>query len=286
MSLSSASLTPEQLEQFNLRFGGIARLYGQDGLSLFSRSHVCVVGIGGVGSWVAEALARSAIGEITLIDMDDVCVTNINRQLHALTDTVGELKTEVMAERIKAINPFCKVNIVDDFITLDNLREHITKDMAYVVDAIDSVKEKAGLIAFCQRQKIPVVTVGGAGGQTDPTQIQVTDLSKTSHDPLAAKVRSMLRRHYGYSKSGRRFAVECVFSTEQLVYPKPDGSVCESKYIADGQTRLDCSGGFGACTQVTATFGFVAVSRVLKKMLERHARHQAASAKALEGAKA
>ncbi len=254
---------------FENRFGGSQRLYGQAAVELFRQSHVCVIGIGGVGSWVVEALARTAIGKITLIDLDDICITNTNRQIHALDGNIGASKVEAMAERVKLINPECQVELVEDFITRDNIPELITNDFDYVVDAIDSVKEKAALIAHCNRRKIPIVTVGGAGGQTDPTRVEVGDLSKTSQDPLAAKVRSFLRRHYGFSKSGRRFAVECVYSSEQLVYPQADGSVCQQKSSMDGNTRLDCSGGFGAATVVTATFGFVAVSRVLKKLVER-----------------
>ncbi|RTE66458.1 tRNA cyclic N6-threonylcarbamoyladenosine(37) synthase TcdA [Amphritea opalescens] len=259
-------------DTFNQRFGGTQRLYGVAGVELFRKANICVIGIGGVGSWAAEALARSAIGQITLIDLDDICITNTNRQIHTLNTTIGEPKTEAMAERIRLINPECRVEIVDDFITLENIPELIGEQFDYVIDCIDSVKEKAALIAHCKRRKIPVITVGGAGGQTDPTQINIADLSKTHHDPLAAKTRSLLRRYYNFSKSGRRFAVDCVYSTEQLVYPQPDGSVCQMKTVADGNTRLDCSGGFGASTCVTATFGFVAVSRVLKKMLERAAR--------------
>ncbi|MGB0467652.1 MAG: tRNA cyclic N6-threonylcarbamoyladenosine(37) synthase TcdA [Pontibacterium sp.] len=254
---------------FENRFGGSRRLYGHDAVSLYQKSHVCVIGIGGVGSWVAEALARTAIGQITLIDLDDICITNTNRQIHALDGNIGQSKVDVMAQRVRLINPACQVNEIEDFITRDNIPELITDEFDYVVDAIDSVKEKAALIAHCNRRKIPVITVGGAGGQTDPTRVDVTDLSKTAQDPLAAKVRSYLRRHYGFSKSGRRFAVECVYSSEQLVYPQPDGSVCQQKILVDGNTRLDCAGGFGAATCVTATFGFVAVSRVLKKLVER-----------------
>ena len=151
------------------RFGGIARLYGQRALGSFSQAKVCVVGIGGVGSWAAEALARAGINQITLIDMDDICITNTNRQIHAMQGTVGRLKTEVMAERIRAINPDCEVIEVDDFVTADNLGEHIKREFDYVVDAIDSVKAKVALIAFCKRNKIPVIVAGGAGGQMDPT---------------------------------------------------------------------------------------------------------------------
>lgn len=254
---------------FENRFGGIQRLYGDVALDKFRAAHVCVVGIGGVGSWVAEALARSGIGEITLIDMDDVCETNINRQIHALDGTVGLSKIAVMAERIRLINPECIVNEESVFITRDNTSDLITDSMDYVVDAIDSVKDKAALLAHCRRNKIPVVSVGGAGGQVDPTMIEVIDLSKTQNDPLAAKVRSFLRRHYGFSKSGKKFGVECVYSKEQLKYPQPDGSVCAAKVISDGQTRLDCDGGFGAATVVTSTFGMFAASRVLIKLSQK-----------------
>lgn len=262
-------------DAFENRFGGSRRLYGVDAVELFRRSHVCVIGIGGVGSWVAEALARTAIGRITLIDLDDICVTNTNRQIHALGDSVGRSKVEVMAERIQAINPDCAVQPIEEFVTRDNIAELISDEYDYVVDAIDSMREKAALIAHCRRRKIPLITIGGAGGQVDPTRIQVADLSRTSQDPLAAKVRSVLRRDYGFSKNSK-FGIECVYSTEQLVYPQPDGSVCQQKTLTDGNTRLDCSGGFGASVCVTATFGFVAVSRLLQKMVEREARRQAA----------
>lgn len=148
------------------RFGGTARLYGQPALQLFADAHICVVGIGGVGSWAAEALARTGIGAITLIDMDDVCVTNTNRQIHALKETVGQAKTDVMAERILAINPECKVTCVDDFITPDNTAELMSAGFTYVIDAIDSVRPKAALLAWCRRNKIPLVTTGEPVGRS------------------------------------------------------------------------------------------------------------------------
>lgn len=171
------------------RFAGIGRLYGTQALARLAASHVVVVGIGGVGSWVAEALARTGIGRISLIDMDEVCVSNVNRQLHALDGQVGRPKVEVMAERLRAISPECEVRAVMDFVTPNNLAELITDDINCVVDCIDSVNAKVALIAWCRRRKIPVITTGGAGGQIDPTQITVADLSKTVNDPLAAKAR-------------------------------------------------------------------------------------------------
>ncbi|WP_313757681.1 tRNA cyclic N6-threonylcarbamoyladenosine(37) synthase TcdA [Atlantibacter hermannii] len=260
-------------DAWRIRFGGTARLYGQQALQVFADAHVCVVGIGGVGSWAAEALARTGIGAITLIDMDDVCVTNTNRQIHALRDTVGQAKADVMAERLRQINPECRVTVIDDFVTADNVAAMLSQGFSYVIDAIDSVRPKAALIAYCRRNKIPLVTTGGAGGQIDPTQIQVTDLAKTIQDPLAAKLRERLKSDFGVVKNSKgKLGVDCVFSTEALVYPQADGSVCAAKSTAEGPKRMDCASGFGAATMVTATFGFVAVSHALKKMLAKAAR--------------
>jgi tRNA A37 threonylcarbamoyladenosine dehydratase len=257
-------------EQYDQRFGGTRRLYGHSEVEVLRASHVCVVGIGGVGSWAVEALARTGIGELTLIDMDDVCVTNINRQIHALNGTVGKSKIEVMAERVRLINPECKLHLIDDFISPDNLQEYISREFDYVLDAIDSVKAKAALLAYCRSNKIKVVTTGGAGGQVDPTQIQVADLTKTIQDPLAKKIKDTLRRHHNFPKNPqRKFGIECVFSTEQLKYPQADGTVCVAKSTAEGPKRMDCASGFGAATVVTATFGFVAVSRVVEKLILR-----------------
>jgi tRNA A37 threonylcarbamoyladenosine dehydratase len=250
------------------RFAGIARLYGIEGLARLRAAHVAVVGIGGVGSWAAEAMARSGVGEISLFDMDDVCVSNSNRQLHALSGTIGQPKVEVMAERILAINPDCIVHAVADFVTRDTMAECITPDMDFVIDCIDSVNAKAALISWCKRRKIQMVTTGGAGGQIDPTLIQIADLNRTFNDPLASKVRSTLRRDYGFSRTpNRHYSVPCVFSSEQLRYPKPDGSIClEKKFVGEG-VKLDCAGGFGAVMMVTATFGMVAATRAVDKLV-------------------
>ncbi|RMS23305.1 Thiazole biosynthesis adenylyltransferase ThiF [Pseudomonas syringae pv. aceris] len=250
------------------RFAGIARLYGIEGLARLRAAHVAVVGIGGVGSWAAEAMARSGVGEISLFDMDDVCVSNSNRQLHALSGTIGQPKVEVMAERIRAINPDCIVHAVADFVTRDTMAECITPDMDFVIDCIDSVNAKAALISWCKRRKIQMVTTGGAGGQIDPTLIQIADLNRTFNDPLASKVRSTLRRDYGFSRTpNRHYSVPCVFSSEQLRYPKPDGSIClEKKFVGEG-VKLDCAGGFGAVMMVTATFGMVAATRAVDKLV-------------------
>ncbi|MEH8020924.1 tRNA cyclic N6-threonylcarbamoyladenosine(37) synthase TcdA [Rheinheimera metallidurans] len=255
------------MSDYLLRFAGIARLYGVNALEIFRQAHVVVIGIGGVGSWAAEALARSGVGEITLIDLDDVCISNINRQLHALTNTIGQDKVAVMAERILAINPECKINQVTDFIDADNMASLLVGNISYVLDAIDSVRAKVALIAYCKRNKIPLITTGGAGGQLDPTQIQLADLSQAYNDPLLAKVRNALRRDHNFTRNTkRRFGVDCVFSTEQLKYPQADGSVCQQKPEMNGSMRLDCSGGFGAASVVTASFGLAAVSKLLVKL--------------------
>lgn len=250
------------------RFAGVARLYGDDGLQRLKLAHVAVVGIGGVGSWAAEALARSGVGEITLFDLDDVCVSNTNRQAHALEGQVGRPKVEVMAERLRAINPACTVHAVADFVTRETMAEYITEGLDCVIDCIDSVMAKAALIAWCKRRKIAIVTTGGAGGQIDPTQIQVGDLNKTFNDPLASRVRSTLRRDYNFSRNvSRNYGVPCVFSSEQLRYPKGDGSVCLQKSFVGEGVRLDCSGGFGAVMMVTATFAMVAASKAVEKLV-------------------
>ncbi len=254
---------------FERRFGGIARLYGTAALERFRRAHVCVIGIGGVGTWVVEALARSGIGQLTLIDLDDICVSNTNRQLPAMSGLFGQMKVAAMKERVLAINPECVVNTIEDFVAEDNLEAMLGQGYDYVVDAIDSVKTKAAIIHWCRRRKIPLMVTGGAGGQTDPTQIKIDDLSRTTQDPLAAKVRNILRKDYGFPKPGKKFGVDCVYSTEALVYPQADGSVCGTKPEAgESPVRLDCEGGFGAVTPVTGTFGFVAASRVLRKLAD------------------
>lgn len=252
------------------RFGGIARLYGREGLVLFAHAHVCVAGIGGVGSWAAEALVRSGIGQITLIDMDDVCISNTNRQIHALQGNIGQGKTAVMAQRLAQINPECQIHQVDDFVNVENVTRLITPELHYVIDAIDSVRPKAAMIMHCRSNKIPLITIGGAGGRRDVTQIQIADLAKTVQDPLAAKLRERLKQEYRLVKNSKgKLGVDCVFSSEQAVYPQADGSVCHTKSGSDGAMRMDCAAGFGAVTMVTASFGFVAVAHVLKKILAR-----------------
>ncbi|RUO80331.1 tRNA cyclic N6-threonylcarbamoyladenosine(37) synthase TcdA [Idiomarina tyrosinivorans] len=251
------------------RFGGIARVYGEAVLSTFNNAHVAVAGLGGVGSWAVEALARSGVGSLTLIDLDDICTTNINRQLPALDSTIGQLKTEVLAARVQDINPHCQVHVVDDFLLPENFTEYLT-GVDIVLDAIDSVKTKAALVAWCKRQKLSLVTCGGAGGQIDPQAIRCADLAKAKQDPLLAKVRSMLRRDYGFSRNPKRkWGVDAVYSEEQLRYPlasgEQQGKVTYAK-PGSGSMRMDCSSGFGASMVVTCSFAMMATSLVLKRL--------------------
>jgi len=249
------------------RFGGVRRLYGVSAYELYTQARICVVGIGGVGTWAAEALARSGIGHITLIDMDDVCITNTNRQIHALDGNVGRSKVDAMAERIKLINPHCQVNAIEDFVTPENVAELLGNQYDYVIDAIDSLKPKAAMVAWCRRNKVKIITIGGAGGQIDPTRVMIADLSRTERDPLAAKLRNFLRRHNNFPKNTkRRFEVECVFSTEQLRYHHKDGTISLERPDWGANAKLGCDSGFGSSTVVTATFGLVAAGRVLEKL--------------------
>lgn len=248
------------------RFSGVERVYGAQEFARFQQHHVAVIGLGGVGSWAVEALARSGVGGITLIDLDDVCLTNINRQLPALTSTVGQLKTEVLAQRVRDIHPKCQVRVIDDFLAAENLDDYLGQPVTAVLDAIDSVPVKAALIAWCKRRKLPLVTCGGAGGQVDPGQVTSADLAKATQDPLLAKVRSMLRRDYNFSRNpSRNFGVKAVYSTEQLRYPVGDGSWSHAKPGA-GSMRMDCSTGFGAAMPVTCTFAMQAVALLLEKL--------------------
>lgn len=261
--MTNADITEDQA----FRFGGIARLYGERALNGFLRSHVVVVGIGGVGSWAAEALARSGVGEVTLIDLDDVCVSNINRQVLALQTSVGQMKVDVMAERLKQINPAIKVHTEHAFLGPKNIAELLPLSVSYVFDATDSVKAKTEMAVFCKRNKLPLICSGGAGGQTDPTQIQIADMARTTQDPLLAKIRNNLRRHHNYSRNQKRkFGIDCIFSTEQLKYAQADGSVCASKPEGGGPAKLDCASGFGAVTVVTSVFAMIGVSRILEKL--------------------
>ncbi|MEW8014139.1 MAG: tRNA threonylcarbamoyladenosine dehydratase [Candidatus Sedimenticola endophacoides] len=247
------------------RFGGIQRLYGAAGFERLQRAHVCVIGIGGVGSWAAEALARSAIGEITLVDLDHVAESNTNRQIQAVEGNYGKAKVDAMAERVLSINPLCRVNRVEAFIAPDNLpRLLLDRGYDHLIDCIDSFRVKAALIAFCRRNRLRVITTGGAGGKRDPLAIRRADLSRTEQDTLLARTRRLLRREYGFSRNPRRrFDIPCLYSPEQPVFPDASGGVCHAGGVGD--SGLNC-GGYGSVTSVTAAFGLAAVSYVLARL--------------------
>lgn len=247
-------------------FSAVGRVYGQSGLERLRSAHVCVAGIGGVGSWAVEALARTGVGKITLIDHDDVSISNINRQVHSDAATIDRSKVEVMAERVALIDSACECHAIDDMLVTKNIEKYIGSQFDYVIDAIDSVSFKAALINFCKRNKIPVIMTGGAGGRTDPSKIAIIDLSKTWNDALAANVRKRLRNTYGWNKKiGKRLGVDCVFSSQQPLYPQADGTIGQQKTSVAGAT-LDCNSGYGSVVSVTAIFGFMAAAHVMNTL--------------------
>jgi tRNA A37 threonylcarbamoyladenosine dehydratase len=258
------------MSDFDFRFGGIARLFGVEALARLRAAHVCVVGIGGVGSWAVEALARSGVGRLTLIDLDEICVSNVNRQLHALDAEVGRPKVEVMAERVRGINSGCEVRAALEFFTESSAESLFSTRYDYVVDAIDSITNKCRLIALCRERGIPVITCGGAGGRRDPTQVRVVDLALTTHDRLLTKTREVLRKEFGFPTGGKKFGVEAVYSPEPQMFPARDGGVCaERESSADGSSlKLNCDSGFGTATFVTGAFGFAAAARVVQQIAE------------------
>lgn len=244
------------------RFGGIERLYGPGTLARLAAAHVCVVGIGGVGSWAAEALARSGVGRLTLIDLDHVAESNLNRQAHALESTLGQAKVQAMGGRIAQIDPACRVEGVEAFVAPENVATLLPAgaNVDLVLDCIDDVRAKAALVAHCRRARIPVVTTGGAGGRTDPTRIRVDDLSRTTQDALASKLRARLRKEYGFPRDAKKkFGVPCVFSDQQI--RRPTGAdFCDTDEA--GLHGLNCAG-YGSSVAVTAGFGFAAAAWAL-----------------------
>jgi tRNA A37 threonylcarbamoyladenosine dehydratase len=252
------------------RFGGIARLYGQAGLARFFRARVAVIGIGGVGSWAVEALARSGIGHLTLVDLDEICVTNVNRQLHAMDGQIGRQKTEAMAERARAIHPGCEVAVVPAFFNERTSAGILDAGFDALLDAIDTTRHKALLLAECHRRGIAAVTCGGAGGRRDPTRIRVTDLAFSGKDPLLLQVRRSLRNDHGFRKIPQHetpppFGIDAVFSDEPQLYAQCDGSVSTDR-PEEAETRLTCASGLGTASHVTACFGMIAAGRVLERL--------------------
>ncbi len=248
------------------RFAGIARLYGVAALQRFAASHVSVIGVGGVGSWAAEALVRSGVGAVTIFDADEICLSNSNRQSHALAGNFGRAKVDVLAERLRAINPGARIEARNQFLTPTTL-ELLREGYSVVLDCCDAFRVKVEMIAYCRRNKIPLVTVGSAGGRIDPTLVRIRDLSRTEHDALLSLVRKKLREEFKFPRGPKRyFGVPAVYSLENVRYPTSDGGVCANKPASLEQGRLDCGGGLGAAMHVTGAFAFAAVGEVLARL--------------------
>jgi tRNA A37 threonylcarbamoyladenosine dehydratase len=250
------------------RFSGIARLYGISALEKFRRAHVAIVGVGGVGCWAAECLARSGIGSITMIDADDLCVTNTNRQIHALDGTYGKAKVGVMAVRLRAIQPEIVVRERQEFLSDRNVDEFLDGGFDAVIDAIDAVRAKCVLLARCRERGVPVIACGGAGGRRDASRIRVADLARTRDDALLMAVRKRLRDEHGFPKAPtgekvKKFGIEAVYSEEPPLYPTCEGEVSHER-PEDLPSGLRCDAGYGTATHVTAVFGMIAAGRVLE----------------------
>lgn len=255
------------------RFGGIDRLYGTGSIDALRAAHACVIGIGGVGSWAVETLARSGVGRLTLIDLDHVAESNINRQAHALDATLGMAKVEAMAARIAGIHPACRVEVVEDFVTADNAGE-LVRGFDVVIDAIDNVRAKVAIAAVCRQRRIPLVMAGGAGGKSDPARICIDDLARTLQDPLLSKVRARLRKEHGFTRDPKKkFGIEAVFSTEPLRYPAVQA--CDVDTHADSARAapqgLACAG-YGSSMAVTASVGLFCAARAMDHLLRAGAR--------------
>jgi tRNA A37 threonylcarbamoyladenosine dehydratase len=253
---ASLDLLAPDLER---RFGGLRRLYGDAGYERVRALRVGVVGLGGVGSWTVEALARSGVAELTLVDMDHVAESNINRQVQAVGASIGQSKGLALQARIADIHPGCRVNFIDDFVTADNWPSLLVHEVDVLVDACDQVQAKAAMAAWSLQRGVPLVSVGAAGGKQRPQAVEVDDLSLVTHDPLLASLRQRLRKHHGAARTGK-MGVRCVFSREPVM-PPADAS-CD----VDGS--LNCHG-YGSSVTVTATFGFVAASDALHCALRR-----------------
>ncbi|MDB6171580.1 MAG: UBA/THIF-type binding protein [Chthoniobacteraceae bacterium] len=254
------------IDDYLSRFGGIARLYGLAGLKQLRGAHVCVIGVGGVGSWAVEGLVRSGIGAITMIDLDDVCVTNVNRQLPALDGQIGRAKVDVLAERMRLINPGCELTVHTEFFTASTAEHFLTPNFDFVVDAIDKMTNKCLIIAGARDRGLAVLTVGGAGGRRDGSAVRVVDLADSTQDELLRQVRRKLRRDFGFPAGPQTpTGVACVYSPEKPLFPWSDGTACHTREPGSTLT-LDCATGFGTAVFVTAAFGFAAAGEVVRQI--------------------
>jgi tRNA A37 threonylcarbamoyladenosine dehydratase len=257
-------LTDTAAPDFARRFGGLERLYGVAGAARIRDAHVLVAGIGGVGSWAVEALARSGVGRLTMIDLDHVSESNINRQIHALEATVGQAKVEAMRDRIAQINPGCKVHAIDEFVepgnwtTLLDAAQAANGPATAVIDACDQVKAKLTMAAWARSSRASFITVGAAGGKRLAHKVDIDDLSQVTHDPLLAQLRQRLRKEHGAPREGKKIGVTCVFSRESVAPP-------DASCAIEGDGSLNCHG-YGSVVSVTATFGQCAAGWVLDRI--------------------
>lgn len=243
------------------RFGGLERLYGITGAAAIRDAHVAVVGIGGVGSWAAEALARSGVGTLTLIDLDHVAESNINRQIHALDTTVGQAKVKAMRERIVQIHSGCLIHGVEEFVEPGNWPQILPPGVDAVIDACDQVKAKAAMAAWALTTRALFVSAGAAGGKRHAHKVDIDDLSRTTHDPLLAQLRHRLRKFHGAPREGKAIGIDCVFSREAVAPP-------DASCAIEGDGSLNCHG-YGSVVAVTATFGQCAAGWVLDQLARR-----------------
>ncbi len=246
------------------RFSGVRRLYGADGLQRLQAAHVMIIGIGGVGSWAVEALARNAVGRLTMVDLDNIAESNINRQIHALASNFGKAKVSAMHERITDINPDCQVIEIEDFVTPDNVATLLQHKPDLVLDCMDDSQAKTALAVVCQAQTIPLVMVGSAGGKLDATRLQLADLAHVEGDRMLAKIRTLLRRDHGFPKASQHkkspaFGITAVYSNEPVLRPE---EACDS----DQLSGLHCAG-YGSSMCVTASAGMIAAQAALTKLV-------------------
>lgn len=243
------------------RFGGLARLYGVAGAQAIRTAHVAVVGVGGVGSWAVEALARSGVGRLTLIDLDHVAESNINRQIQATETTLGQAKVLALRDRIAQINPDCQVQCIEEFVDPANWPALLPPGVGAVIDACDQVQAKTAMAAWARADKALFITVGAAGGKRLAHRVDIEDLSKVTHDPLLAQLRYRLRKQHGAPREGRKIGVACVYSREAVQGP-------DASCAVEGDGSLNCSG-YGSLVSVTATFGQCAAGWVLNALATR-----------------
>lgn len=258
-NLSPSAQPWDDAADLQRRFGGLERLYGVPGAAAIRSAHVAVIGIGGVGSWAAEALARSGVGRLTLVDLDHIAESNINRQIHAVTSTIGQAKVQAMQERIAQINPTCHVTCIEDFVEPDNWPGLLPADVDGVIDACDNAPAKTAMAAWARAGQTPFICVGAAGGKRLAHKVDIEDLSQVTHDPLLARLRARLRQVHGAPREGKKMGVTCVFSREAVA--QPDASCA----VEQGDGTLNCHG-YGSVVSVTATFGQCAAGWMLDQL--------------------